>query len=207
MTKDYLRRYTELPFLLHMLENSSITLLNPKSWDDQNDVLYMEAYRSKKQLKSVLTLCLTESSATYHHWKVFSRGSSGICIKFDKQQLVDWAKANGISCGRVVYRSLKKAKEHDLPIEEWPFAKRHAFRDEREFRLIFECREEYQAHKSFQFDLRMIRKITLNPWLPSSVCQSMENAIRDRLGTSSISIRQTTLLNNEDWLSKVNGDA
>jgi hypothetical protein len=202
----HFRRYTELPYLLHMLEEEVITLLNPNSWDDKNDVLYLEAFQRKKKLESVLALCLTDASATYHHWKVFSHGSSGVCIKFNKERLIEWARDHGISCGPVVYRSIKKAKEHDLPLEKWPFVKRHAFRDEREFRLIFECREEVMPFKAFKFDPTIITKITLNPWLPASVCASVERAIRDRLRSSSITIRQTTLLRNEDWLSKVHSD-
>ena len=201
------RRYTEIPYLLHLLETKEITLLSPDSWDDKNDTLYLEAYRRKKKLQSVLALCFTDASATYHHWKVFSRGSSGVCIEFDKSKLIDWARANGMSYDHVVYRSIKKAKEHCLAVDQYPFVKRHGFRDEREFRLIFECREKRELFKPFRFKLDMMTKITLNPWLPAAVCQSVERAIRKHLGSASMVIRQTTLLQNEEWLTKVNPDA
>ena len=32
-----LKRYTELPYLLHMLSTQRIALLNPSNWADRND--------------------------------------------------------------------------------------------------------------------------------------------------------------------------
>ena len=40
----FLRRYTELPFLIDFLETKEITLLNPSAWDDRNDSYYLQQY-------------------------------------------------------------------------------------------------------------------------------------------------------------------
>jgi hypothetical protein len=61
MTK-FLRRYTNL------LKEQKITLLDPESWEDKNDSHFMSLYRKKKSLKSVLALCFTQASETFHHW-------------------------------------------------------------------------------------------------------------------------------------------
>ena len=85
--KKYARRYTELPFLIDYLMTKELVLLDPRSWDDRNDSYYIEQYAARKSLQGFAALCLTESPETYHHWKIFSSGSSGVCIEFFKDSL------------------------------------------------------------------------------------------------------------------------
>ena len=70
-TPTYLRRYTDLPALLHMLAAKQLTLLDPKTWDDQNDSFFMSQYKERKKLKTVLALCFSQTAKTYHHWRSF----------------------------------------------------------------------------------------------------------------------------------------
>jgi hypothetical protein len=44
---------------MHMLARRELTLLDPSSWDDRNDSLFLEQYREKRGLQSVLALCFT----------------------------------------------------------------------------------------------------------------------------------------------------
>src|SRR5438046_430793 len=39
--RSYLRRYTDLPALLHILRKQQITLLDPQNWDDTNDSYFL----------------------------------------------------------------------------------------------------------------------------------------------------------------------
>lgn len=87
MTKVSYRRYTDLPALIHILTNRTLTLLDPSFWDDKNDSYFLATYKEKKELQSVLALCFTKESETYHHWRVFSSGASGACINFNPEQL------------------------------------------------------------------------------------------------------------------------
>jgi hypothetical protein len=64
-----LRRYPDIP-LLYLLHSQSITLLDPASWDDTNDSYFLLKYKLKKNLQSVLALCLTQTDETYHHWHI-----------------------------------------------------------------------------------------------------------------------------------------
>jgi hypothetical protein len=155
---DALKRYTELPFLLHMLRRREIALLSPASWDDRNDALYIEQYREDQGHKSVFALCLTRASTTYHHWKVFAGSTSGVCIYFNEQPLKDWASANSIRFEDVEYLSLRRARKDPPKGENLPFRKRHAFEDEMEVRLLYSSKDQTGAAKSFKFDLALIDK-------------------------------------------------
>jgi hypothetical protein len=195
-----LKRYTELPFLLHMLRRREITLLSPASWDDRNDALYIERYREDQGHKSVFALCLTRASTTYHHWKVFAGSTSGVCIYFDEKPLKDWALENRIRFEDVKYFSLRQARQDPPRGENLPFRKRHAFMDEAEVRLLYSSNEQAGAIKAFQVhDLALIDQIQMNPWLPQSVFEAIRESITCIDGCQSLTFDKSTLLDNEEW--------
>src|SRR6516162_2706325 len=95
--KKYLRRYTDIPALVCLLSEQRITLLNPETWDDKNDSYFLKLYQERNRLQSVLALCFTRTTETYHHWRVFANGASGVCITFKREQLLDAiAKQRGV---------------------------------------------------------------------------------------------------------------
>src|SRR4051794_13800925 len=80
MSKEYLRRYADIPALIYTLKMKCITLLDPQSWDDKNDSRYLTFCQEKNNFRTVLALCFAQSSETYHHWHVFAHGKGGVCI-------------------------------------------------------------------------------------------------------------------------------
>jgi Family of unknown function (DUF6152) len=44
VSKNYLRRYTDIPALISLLSERKITLLDPASWDDKNDSRFLALY-------------------------------------------------------------------------------------------------------------------------------------------------------------------
>src|SRR5882762_5821833 len=97
-----LRRYTSVPSLLALLQDKELTLLSPGLWEDRNDAFYMSQYKTKKQLKTLLALCFSESDETYHHWRVFTRGADGVCIHFKRDELLEALPlGRGLIAGKV----------------------------------------------------------------------------------------------------------
>jgi len=115
MSARSLRRYTNLPSTLHILQNRCLTLLSPNTWDDRNDAFYMAEYQRRCQAKTVLALCFAEAPETYHHWRVFSHGSDGVCIEFDKNKLKQAVQKDGRFLAQsVAYKEIRDAKKTDL---------------------------------------------------------------------------------------------
>ena len=168
MTAKYLRRYTSLPVLLDMLSYKRITLLDPVSWEDRNDSFYLQKYRELKGLKTILALCFTEKSETFHHWKVFAGGSSGVCIKFNKKDfLACFQKKHGIHSGPVSYSLMRDLRRTPPSLEKLPYLKRKQYEDEAEFRIIYEDRDKIHRSKCFPLDITCIDRIALSPWTVS----------------------------------------
>lgn len=195
-----LRRYTNLPALISLLRKRRITLLDPQTWDDSNDSYYLTLYRDKRKLKSVLALCFTQASETYHHWRVFSHGSSGACIEFERPALLRAIRGHGIRTGDVRYRTLKEMWSAKPTVHELPFLKRHAFRDDIEFRMIYRSPTARRSTLDIPIPLSCIHRITLSPWLDHDVADQIKKTLKSiNTDCGSLDIARSTLVNNEEW--------
>ncbi len=202
VSRRTLRRYTDLPGLLYLLGGKKITLLDPRTWDDTNDSYYLLQYKEKKELKTVLALCLTAAEETYHHWRVFSHGSSGICIHFDREMLLEtFSKRRGFSVQFVEYRRVRDVRRGNLvpQIVELPFLKRAGFSDEAEIRVIFESKAKELSYLDVPFDLGAIKKITLSPWLNARLSATVKAAVSAVEGCEDLNVRRSTLVGNSIW--------
>lgn len=193
-----LRRYTDLPSVFYMLAKRRLTLLNPASWDDRNDSHFLEQYRKRRGLKSVLALCFAQKSETYHHWRVFTSGSSGVCIQFDKAGLLE-ALPHDLKCRSVNYVKVKALSTDPPLVDDLPFLKRYPFRDEKEFRIIYEDAQRECETRDFDIPLSAIRRVTLNPWIPAALHMTVKDLIRSMPDCGKLSVTRTTLVNNETW--------
>jgi hypothetical protein len=199
-TPTVLRRYTDLPALLHYLRTGCITLLDPGTWDDRNDSHYLSVYKEKKRLQAVLALCFSEASETYHHWSVFSRGPAGVCIIFDRETLFGTLnKFQGIRRARVKYLSIGRAKARELRTSELPFLKRAAYKPESEYRVIYESETESLASLQIQVPVSCIRSVSLSPWLHTNLSETTVATVRSLPGCENVKISRSTLISNEQW--------
>jgi hypothetical protein len=201
-----LRRYTSLPSLLHILKTGRITLLNPATWEDRNDVYAMSRFQESKKLPVVLALCFSRGAETYHHWKVYTKGTEGVCIEFKRDDLLAEFEKNypEVLRGRVTYKPVDRIKRWLSDIDRLPFTKRWQYRHEEEFRLVYLGREgESDANaKGFAVNLDCIRRIQLNPWLPKSMVETVRSTVKS---FRSVRVVQTTVLENEAWKIAVRG--
>lgn len=200
MSSNQFRRYTTLPFLLDILQQSRLALLDPASWEDKNDAYYIEVYKTKKELQSVLALCFADSPETYQHWKIYAGNSSGVCIEFNRDHLLNKLADNPKFRTREVrYELLKNMKAYPPQLDELPFIKRFAFIDEREHRIIYEDPHTVIKIIYIPITSRDISRIVLNPWLNQSVFESVKRTIKDIKGCKNIPVIKSTVVENENW--------
>lgn len=198
-SKNCLRRYTNIPALICLLSEQRITLLDPETWDDKNDSHFLKLYQEKNGFQSVLALCFTRTSETYHHWRVFANGSSGVCITFKRDQLLDAvAKQTGIRSGVVKYLTLTAMRRTRLTIRDLPFWKRYPFEHEKEFRIIYESREKVKSI-DIPIPLSCIDRITLSPWLNHRLSKHVKRNLWSIEGCRNLEIVRSTLISNEEW--------
>jgi hypothetical protein len=199
----YVRRYTTLSSALDTLAQKRLVLLSPSKWDDLNDVRFMELYRSHAAVGSVLALCCTLATETYHHWRVFTQGMEGICIEFDRRLLemdlngvpqLEMRKVDYLKVGQL--EALHRNEAHRLP-----YVKREGFSDEREWRIVMTCIEGAVMAKTVSINLTSIHRILLNPWMPPTLADNLRGIIRKLPGCESIKIEASRLTNSQRWKS------
>lgn len=203
-----LKRYTELPYVLQILETRRLTLVNPSSWDDKNDSHFVQAYRDRKGHGSVLALCLTGAAQTYHHWRVFTHGASGACICFDREKFLSWIESDELITGREVeYKTLPQVQKTPPALEDLPFVKRKAYEHEAEFRLLHATRRKSVAVKNFEMPLDVIDEVVLNPWLPPATVSAVEDVIHRIEGCEYLKVLRATIVKNDAWQKAAAGEA
>jgi hypothetical protein len=200
VSKNYLRRYTDIPALVSLLKERKITLLDPASWDDKNDSRFLELYQEKEKLETLLALCFTQADETYHHWRIFANGTAGVCIRFDRAALIKAVMAHdGVRMKTVTYLTMEEIRNQKLELRELPFLKRYPFTDENEFRLIYESSIEELDYLDIPIPLSAITRITLSPWLPRALSNNLKATLRSIDGCSKLDIARSTLIKNEEW--------
>lgn len=201
-TTNTLRRYTSLSVLIDMIQRRAISFMNPAFWDDRNDAFSLERFRELEGCGSVLALCLTGAEETYHHWKVFSPGMEGVCIWFDREGLIEQFEQDTeeLLHGDVTYHTISDLKTMRPAADRIPFLKRIQFSDEQEYRFLITEDERHIDRCAQAIDLALVTRVTLSPWMPVSIADSVKQAISNVSG-GSIRAYRSTLVENRQWKS------
>ncbi len=196
-----LRRYTSLTVALDMLINRHIVLISPSKWDDGNDAHFIDLYKSSKEVGSVLASCMTMSTETYHHWKIFSGGLDGVCIEFNRPKLeADVGRRPEVRFEPVEYLLLKDLQSmSNNDVGRLPFIKRDAYGDEREWRMISTPQEENIQTWEVPISLASIERVRLSPWTNLALRQTIRTLIRAQDGCERMSVVSSGLTNSAKW--------
>lgn len=199
-----LRRYTTLSSALHVLQNRCLTLLSPDKWDDRNDAYFLSQHRRRSGAGSVLALCFAEAQETYHHWRVFAHGPEGVCIQFKKDLLEEYlSDCAGLIFKKVRYEKLNTPKRKPFSVDELPFVKRWPYRDEKEYRIFYSCKEEVESFP-VEIGLDAIERVTLSPWIPKPLSETIKASMKATRGCSRLNVYRSTLVDTEAWKRRAN---
>ena len=200
-SENLLRRYTNLASLIHILQTKKITLLDPENWEDKNDSYFIRKYKERKNLKSVLAICFTNTGETHHHWKIFSGGVDGVCIILQRDSFVErMEKQRNVKFQEVKYKLVRTLKKRAATIEALPFTKRYPFRAEKEHRLIYTSKTEEIHFKDFDFDISDISRIVLSPWMHASLRDSVKKTLKSIPGCANLTVTKSTLIGHTEWM-------
>jgi hypothetical protein len=198
---SYLRRFTEIPFLLDYLHTKEIAIPSPNTWDDRNDAYYVDLYKNKKKCESAYALCMTQSAETYHHWKIFCSGASSVCIEFNRDSFIENASLadKTILLRKMEYRTLKSMREDGIELKDLPFTKRIAFEDEREFRAVKIKKASCGPVYRLPMPISSVNKVILGPWIPKSVAINVKASLLKVPGCSKLKVTRSNLTENPEW--------
>ncbi len=201
MDNRTLKRYTNLASLVSILKDKEITLLDPSKWEDKNDSHYLLQYGERKGFKSLYALCFTMEPETSHHWKAFSHGTDGVCIKIHAEPFISQLNSiKEIVHGEVEYKLIDDVETGLFTVDQLPFLKRYPFRDEAEYRVLFrkKAASKYKTH-AIRFDTSLIYEVTLSNSLPKELKKPLIDLLKSIDGCEGMKISRSTLNENSRW--------
>ena len=102
--------------------------------------------------------------------------------------------------------TLSEIRSKKFSIPDLPFLKRQAFEHEDEFRIIYTSKTDTLATLDIPITLSCIEKITLSPWMHSSLSRYVKRTLWAIDDCENLEIVRSTLISNEEW-KKLGEDA
>jgi hypothetical protein len=159
----------------------------------------METYAKRLELKTLLALCLTSRGETYHHWKVFTDKSNGVCIHFHRDAFNRVMRAANVRVEKIEYLKLNELDLDAHPVNKLPFLKRFGFGDEGEYRAVYQNVAPEEHLKQVQIDFDIIERISLNPWMPKPIFESVRAIIESLCQDANFVVDHSSLIDNRRW--------
>jgi hypothetical protein len=159
----------------------------------------MDTYKTCRKLGTLLALCLTRKAETYHHWKVFTDKSNGVCIHFKRKEFSVAMKNAGVRVQGVKYLKIAELDHNALTVRKLPFLKRVAFKDEGEVRAVYENLQSEPVLKRISIELDIIDRVTLSPWMPKTVASSVIKTIESLSPVSKFDVFHSSLIDARSW--------
>jgi len=201
-----LQHYTSVPNLLKILRGKKLVLGDPSRWIDKNDAFLIEEYRKQNDIPKIFALCFCMENEISLFWETYAKGENGCRIDFVPKILLKVCKvstnvrADGrFRKGKVSYLTLKRVQRRSCQIEDFPFIKRHPFRNEHEYRILWEGKTRLKSI-GVEIDLGSIHRITLSARMPAHKRERLRRSL-SLLLPRKVKVCTTTLYINERWIN------
>jgi hypothetical protein len=203
-SNDYLYIYTGVEYMFKTVQNNTLYLTNPSKWPDRNDAKQLEAYRKEHGCSAVRVLCLSKNRDSLFHWNAIKEKPENRCfIQFYRPELLASLKNHkDIQFKKVQYQKIVEAqrevKSKPLSIEKLPFLKRHPYRVESEWRIVWLGNSQDKL-KEIEISPKAISGVTISQDMKDSDFDSCKTQLID-CGLKSKQIHHSTLNGNENFL-------
>ena len=199
-----LSKFMKAEYFQDFLRRKSLALVNPDLWPDKNDAKGIELYKEKSNTILLLATCLTYASETSHHWTNYGK-ELGVRVIFNKACLLDAIPANkSYRSGKIEYLRLKDFENTDrnLNVSDIPFYKRRAYRDEREFRIIWTGKESRRKINYLEVPSEAIEKVVFDASVPDNAFEEFRKNIHVAFQRK-IPVTKTTISFSRGWLKRI----
>ena len=122
-----------------------------------------------------------------------------MCIEFSRRRLLDAVPTDGFQHGPVEYKKIKELRAKKVPDSQLAFVKRWAFKDEREYRIVFRAKDKLRGRISFRIEPNVVRRVVINPWMPDALFEATCQVLNKMEGGESLLVVKSHLTDSETW--------
>ena len=158
----------------------------------------------KKERRSLRGAELPLECGPYNGFSQLAR--IGVRVRFDRSQLIEAVnKHRGVKCNDIDYMTQARLKvlanEHkgNDPLAKLPFIKRYGFRDEAEFRIIYESKTRIAQTIGIPIPLSCISSIIFSYKLNWRDFNAIKSQLRSIDGCQGLDIRRSNLTESKTW--------
>jgi len=195
-------RYMCLDNFKDMMLHNRLALINPDLWSDKNDIIAISQYKQVKRIPHLMAACFTEASETSHHWSVYGK-NDGVRVIFNKKTLLNLFNSKiGYTSNKIEYVLMSRFENKVKEIEHLPFIKRYAYRDEKEFRVIWQGNRIIGDIKYVKLPSNVIEKIIFGPAVSINIYNVLTNEIINHFKYD-ITISKSSIIYSKKWARKI----
>ena len=200
--KDYLYRIMPLKRVKELFESGELVFLKPESWKDPfenylSKISFVDIDTKKHHisyLDNVYGQCYSVAPETSLMWDAYTPNGDGVRIKLERDKLITYLKTqekypgDNFMFGKVTYKKygdfmskmkddkelIKLYKTQNKRLLEFFFEKRYEYRDEREFRIMYDANSDTQSYGALLPIkipvLDLIDSVRFDPKMPEKEC-------------------------------------
>ena len=204
-------RFMHFEYLLDLIKNRRLPLINPSEWEDKNDIFASKLSCKDDEIIGICCFTLSNSNSIYR-WSKMAPNNLCVRVEFD----VDKIKAKltpDMKMKEVQYKSAEELKNFSIKeIKDYAFVKSKPFKQEKEIRIVvYQTITDENKNVKIVDYLRelpsdVIKSIRLSPFLNQEMHGLVKEILQMYLAANNwqnIKISQSGILNKEKWQNEL----
>lgn len=199
-------RFMHFEYLLDLLKNHRLPLINPSEWEDKNDVFASKLSCKDNEMIGICCFTLSKSNSIYR-WSKMAPNNLCVRVEFDMDK-IKASLSQKMVMKEVQYKSVEELQSDIIEIKDCPFIKSKPFKQENEIRIV--------AYKSVADENKFVKivdylsgvpsdavnNIRFSPFLDQKMFRLVRELLRKNLVANNwknVKISQSRILDKEKW--------
>lgn len=198
-------RFMRFEYLLDLIKNRRLPLINPSEWEDKNDIFASKLSCRDNEVVGICCFTLSKSNSIYR-WSKMAPNNLCVRVEFDINK-IKARLSQKMVMKKVRYKSIDNLKPNVIKtIKDCAFVKSKPFEQEKEIRIV-----TYQSLVDENIKIvdylrelpsDVIKGIRFSPFLSHELFLLVKELLRKYLTANNwkgVKISQSRILNKEKW--------
>lgn len=202
-----LYRFMHFEYLLDLIKNHRLPLINPSEWEDKNDAFASKLSCKDNEIVGICCFTLSKSNSIYR-WSKMAPNNLCVRVEFDMDKIKARLSQN-MMMKEVQYKSVDELKKITIKAKKnCAFIKSKPFKPEKEIRMVTyqPVTDENKNVKIVEYLSGLpsgaIKSIRFSPFLDQKMCHFVRELLRKYLAVNNwekVEMSSSRILDKEKW--------